>query len=61
MNFSNSIQLKMIKISTVSGAQELIKNDFFNSILPEMVKQDKIIFLKIPAVLQSEITFSNVV
>ena len=27
--FSNSIQLKIIKISTVSGTQEVIKNDFF--------------------------------
>ena len=27
--FSNSIQLKIIKISTVSWTQEVIKNDFF--------------------------------
>ena len=27
--FSNSIQLKIIKISTVIGTQEVIKNDFF--------------------------------
>ena len=29
MTFSNSIQLKMIKVSTVSGTHEIIKNDFF--------------------------------
>ena len=29
MTFSNSIQLKMVKIPTVSGTQEAIKNDFF--------------------------------
>ena len=29
MTFSNSIQLKMIKISTVFGTLEVIKSDFF--------------------------------
>ena len=29
MTFSNSIQLKMIKVPTVSGTQEVIKYDFF--------------------------------
>ena len=29
MTFSDSIQLKMVKISTVSGTQKVIKNDSF--------------------------------
>ena len=29
MTFSNSVQLKMIKIQTVFGTQKVIKSDFF--------------------------------
>ena len=52
-----TIQLKMIKISTVSGTQEVIKSGFSNSIYLKMVKQDKITFLKNSAYLQDKNNF----
>ena len=45
MTFPNSIQLIMIKNSTVS--ETVIKNDFFNSIWLKMVKQGKTAFSKL--------------
>ena len=44
MTFLNSIQIKMIQISTVSGTQEVIKVTFSNSFYLKMVKHDKISF-----------------
>ena len=44
MTFLNSIQIKMIQISSVSGTQEVIKVTFSNSFYLKMVKHDKISF-----------------